>query len=181
MSATGVVFGVETDVPRVGGNAAQRREHDKRIGGGTMSRTGATCPCCGVIMTMEDIRLEGRAGRLGAVMTASLWSTDQKERNTGCRRSTSTLWRTCQRRTCRRFTPTSCFGIPEEPTPTKTQFSGVYNYGFDTWRKLFTSRQLAALATFLEIPQAAMSTIDLANYKSGYVGGKHRSILSIDV
>ncbi len=36
------------------------------------SRTssGATCPCCGTIMTMEDIRLEGRAGRLGAVMTA---------------------------------------------------------------------------------------------------------------
>ena len=35
-----------------------------------MSRTGATCPCCGAIMTMRDIRLEGRAGRLGAVMTA---------------------------------------------------------------------------------------------------------------
>ena len=67
---TGVVFGVEPDVPRVGGNAAQRREHDRRAGAGTMSRTGATCPCCGVIMTMEDIRLEGRAGRLGAVMTA---------------------------------------------------------------------------------------------------------------
>jgi hypothetical protein len=54
----------------VGGNAAQRREHDKRIGAGTMSRSGASCPCCGSIMTMEDIRLEGRAGRLGAVMTA---------------------------------------------------------------------------------------------------------------
>ena len=37
---------------------------------GTMSRTGATCPWCRAIMTMEDIRLEGRAGRLGTVMTA---------------------------------------------------------------------------------------------------------------
>ena len=62
---SGVVFDVEADVPRVGGNAAQRREHDKRTGGGTMSRTGATCPCCGVIMTMEDIRLEGRGGSAG--------------------------------------------------------------------------------------------------------------------
>ena len=35
-----------------------------------MSRTGATCSCCGVITTMEDIRFEGRTGRLGAVMTA---------------------------------------------------------------------------------------------------------------
>ena len=67
---TGVVFGVQNDVPQNGGNAAQRREHDKRIGAGTMSRTGATCPCCGTIMTMEDIRLEGRAGRLNATMTA---------------------------------------------------------------------------------------------------------------
>ena len=67
---TGVVFGVQNDAPQNGGNAAQRREHDKRIGAGTMSRTGATCPCCGAIMTMEDIRLEGRAGRLDATMTA---------------------------------------------------------------------------------------------------------------
>ena len=69
-SHAGVVFGVQADVPRSGGNAAQRREHDKRIGAGTMSRTGATCPCCRTIMTMEDIRLEGRAGRLDSAMTA---------------------------------------------------------------------------------------------------------------
>ena len=30
---TGVVFGIEKDVPPVGGNAAQRREHDKRARG----------------------------------------------------------------------------------------------------------------------------------------------------
>ena len=65
-----ILFGIETDVPQVGGNAAQRREHDKRHGAGTMSRSGAQCPCCPTIMSMEDIRYEGRAGRLGAVMTA---------------------------------------------------------------------------------------------------------------
>ena len=42
---TGVVFGVQNDVPVVGGNAAQRREYDKKVGAGTMSRSGATCPC----------------------------------------------------------------------------------------------------------------------------------------
>jgi len=63
-------FGIEANVPVKGGNAAQRRENDKQIGGGTMSRSGARCPCCGTIMTMEDIRLEGKAGRLGAVNTA---------------------------------------------------------------------------------------------------------------
>jgi putative DNA methylase len=67
---TGVCFGVQTDVPVIGGNSAQCREHDKRIGSGTMSRSGATCPCCNTIMTMEDMQLEGQAGRLGTVMTA---------------------------------------------------------------------------------------------------------------
>src|SRR5216683_1358585 len=59
---TNVVFGVWSNVPVEGGNNAQRRARDKEIGGGTMSRSGATCPCCGTIMTMEDIRLEARAG-----------------------------------------------------------------------------------------------------------------------
>ena len=40
---TSVSFGVQTDVPVVGGNSAQRREYDKRLGAGTMSRSGATC------------------------------------------------------------------------------------------------------------------------------------------
>ena len=155
---TGVVFGVETDVPRVGGNAAQRREHDKRIGGGTMSRTGATCPCCGVIMTMEDIRLEGRAGRLGAVMTAVVVNGPKgKEYRLPTEHEHAVA--DVPEENLQALYADILFGIPEEPTPTKTQFSGVYNYGFDTWRKLFTSRQLAALATFLEIPQAAQQSI----------------------
>lgn len=58
---TGVVFGIENDVPVKGGNTAQRREHDKLIGAGTMSRSGAKCLCCPSITTMEDIRLEGKA------------------------------------------------------------------------------------------------------------------------
>ena len=70
---TGVDFGVQTDVPVGGGNSAQRRAHDKRIGEGTMSRSGATCPCCNSIATMDDLRLEGRAGRIGNAMTAVIY------------------------------------------------------------------------------------------------------------
>ncbi|MCA9208220.1 MAG: DUF1156 domain-containing protein, partial [Planctomycetales bacterium] len=64
---SGVTFGVQYNVPVVGGNTAQRREHDKRIGAGTMSRAGADCPCCGLktIMTMEDIRVVGQVSELG--------------------------------------------------------------------------------------------------------------------
>ena len=66
----GVVFGIETGVPARGKTAAEKKEHDKTLGAGTMSRSGAKCPCCGVLMTMEDIRFAGRQGQLGAVMTA---------------------------------------------------------------------------------------------------------------
>src|SRR4051794_29997350 len=55
---SGVVFGVQDNVPVEGGNAAQRKAFDKQIGAGTMSKSGATCPCCQSIMTGEDIRLE---------------------------------------------------------------------------------------------------------------------------
>ena len=67
---SGVLFAIDPKVPARGGNAAQKREHDKRIGSGTMSRSGAQCPCCAAITTMEDIRLEGKSGRLGQIMTA---------------------------------------------------------------------------------------------------------------
>lgn len=67
---SGVAFGILPDAPQASGGSAARKAHDKQLGGGTMSRAGATCPCCGLIMASEDIRLEGQAGRLGQVMTA---------------------------------------------------------------------------------------------------------------
>ena len=59
---SGVDFGLESDVPG--------SRDDGAIGAGTMSRSGAECPCCGGIATMRDLRAQGRAGRLGARMTA---------------------------------------------------------------------------------------------------------------
>src|SRR2546423_11507980 len=68
---TGVVFGVQHDAPSLAkGSSAQKREYDKQLAGGTMSRSGVTCPCCSTIMTTEDIRRESMAGRTGTVMTA---------------------------------------------------------------------------------------------------------------
>ena len=146
---TGVVFGVEPDAPRVGGNAAQRREHDRRAGAGTMSRTGATCPCCGVIMTMEDIRLEGQAGRLGAVMTAVVVDGQEgKEYRLPTEHERSVAEVTEEK--LEALYAEIPFGLPEEPLPSK-EAPGIRVplYGFDTWRKLFTNRQLLALGEFV--------------------------------
>ena len=164
---SGVLFGVETDVLRVGGNAAQRREHDKRIGGGTMSRTGATCPCCGGIMTMEDIRLEGRAGRLGAMMTAVVVNGKKgKEYRlpTEHERSVAEVTEE-QLQTLYADIP---YGLPEEPTPKAgsgaSRAFSVDGYGFDTWRKLFTNRQLLALGEFVRAMRNMLK--ELSDYPS---------------
>ena len=154
-----VAFDVQVDVPQSGGNAAQRREHDKRIGAGTMSRTGATCPWCHAIMTMEDIRLEGRAGRLGAVMTALVVDGPRgKEYRLPTEHERAAAEVTDEQ--LHAVFADIPFGLPEEPTPKAgsgaSRAFSVDGYGFDTWKKLFTNRQLLALGVLVrairEIP-----------------------------
>ncbi len=157
----GVVFGVQAGVPRNGGNAAQRRESDRRMGAGTMSRTGSTCPNCGAIMTMSDIRYEGRNGRLGAIMTAVVvdgLKGKEYRLPTDRERSVPDVTEE-QLQTVYAHIP---FGLPEEPTPKAgvgaSRAFSVDGYGFDTWRKLFTNRQLMALGEFVksmrQLPEA---------------------------
>ena len=159
---TGVVFGVQNDVPHNGGNAAQRREHDKRVGVGTMSRTGATCPCCGAITTMEDIRFEGRAGRLGEVMTVVVVD-GPKGKGKEYRLPTD------HERAVAEVTEEQLqalyadipFGLPEEPLASAEALGfRVPLYGFDTWRKLFTNRQLLALGEFVLTLRSLMQELD---------------------
>ncbi len=156
---TGVVFGVQSDVPQNGSNAAQRREHDRRIGAGTMSRTGATCPCCGAIMTMEDIRFEGRAGRLASTMTAVVANgpkgkeyrlpTDHERAAEVTEEQLQALYADIP------------FGLPEEPLPSKEALGfRVPLYGFDTWRKLFTNRQLATQCALIKSITEARSELE---------------------
>ena len=150
---SGLVFGVQPDVPQNGGNGAQRREHDKRIGAGTMSRTGAQCPnpSCGV-MTMSDIRMEGQAGRLGAVMTAVVVDgVKGKEYRLPTGHEIEAAQVSDER--LQALYADIPFGLPEEPTPKAgsgaSRAFSVDGYGFDTWRKLFTNRQSLALGEFV--------------------------------
>ena len=168
---TGVVFGVQSDVPHNGGNAAQRREHDKRSGAGTMSRTGATCPCCGAITTMADIRFEGRAGRLGAVMTVVVVD-GPKGKGKEYRLPTD------HERAVAEVTEEQLqalyadipFGLPEEPLASKEALGfRVPLYGIDNWRKLFTNRQLVSLGTFSTILREMPHVIRSNNYQEHWI------------
>ena len=150
---TGVVFGVQPGVPQNGGNGAQRREHDKRIGAGTMSRTGATCPGCGVIMTMNDIRREGQAGRLGAVMTAVVVDGVRGKEYRLPTPHEIEVAQVSEERLQSLYADIP-FGVLEEqicaerPSPNSRGASGLPRYGFGTWGSIFTNRQLFALGLF---------------------------------
>ena len=157
---TGVVFGVQTDVPQNGGNSAQRREHDKRIGAGTMSRTGAACPCCEAIMTMEDIRLEGRAGRLNAVMTAVVVARQKGKEYRLPTDHERTVAEAAEEK-LRVLYAKIPFSSPDEPLPGMGALGfSIPLYGFDTWQKLFMIRQLITQGVLIKSITEAKSEMD---------------------
>ena len=163
LSGGRIRFGIEKNVPQVGGNAAQRREHDQRRGAGTMSRSGAQCPCCPTIMSMEDIRYAGRAGRLGAVMTAVVVNGPKGKEY---RLPTDEELRAAEvsKEELDELYAQIPFGLPEEPTPRQgpgaARAFSVDNYGFDQWAKLFTKRQLFCLGSFAGIVRELARSMD---------------------
>ncbi|MGA7500915.1 MAG: DUF1156 domain-containing protein [Isosphaeraceae bacterium] len=162
---TGVRFGVQNDVPVVGGNAGQRREADKRAGSGTMSRAGVTCPCCNSpSMTMEDLRLEGRAGRLCSIMTAVVVDGPNSKEYRSPGPEEVRLASQAEGELDRVYTDVP-FGLPDEPIAGKDALGiRVPLYGLDRWRKLFTPRQLLALGTFVKQAQAARAAMQVHGY-----------------
>lgn len=145
---TGVVFGIKTDVPVKGGNAAQRREHDKRIGAGTMSKAGALCPCCRLpSMTMEDIRAESNAGRSGlemmAVVTEGSVSKEYRSpTNIELRANYEAVH-------CEAVVLNKLSGHSLDATfdPVSTRSISAQLYGVRKWQDLYTSRQRLSLGT----------------------------------
>ncbi len=165
---TGVVFGIETNVPVKGGNAAQKREHDKRISAGTMSRSGAKCPCCPTIMTLEDLRVEAKAGKMNSVLAVVAIETavgkeyrrPTKEDLAGVVSAATEVEKVFS------ILP---FGLPSEPTPAGGgQGAGrafsVQNYGLMRWCDLFSPRQLLALGTFVKHTRRLRDEIQLSGY-----------------
>ncbi len=168
-----VVLGIQTDVPFAGGNAAQRREHEKRIGQGTMTRNGAWCPCCGqpgtVAMAMEDIRQEGLVGRLGAMITAVVVDgPDGKEYRFPTLDEVRLAAEAENELDC--VFAEVPFGLPDEPLPSKEALGfRVPLYGFDKWRKLFTPRQLVAIGTFVKHTRAVKEVMQSEGYQKEWV------------
>jgi putative DNA methylase len=163
---TGVTFGVEYNPPIQGGNAAQKREYDKRIGSGTMTKAGAKCPCCPTIMTSEDIRVETRVGRSGTmpiIVAADGQRSKEFRLPTPLEISSIEL--------AARLAPDVLARLPDgdltDPTPTgggrkASRAFSLHAYGMTEWRDLFTKRQRLALATI------GLATLDARREMGAY-------------
>ena len=169
---TGVVFGILDSVPVQGGNNAQKRVWDKEAGGGTMSRSGAACPCCQSIMTMEDIRLEARSGRMSSMMTAvAVDGPHGKEYRLPdlCEIEAASIAAAALPDLYARIP----FGLPTEPTPKggsgASRAFSVDGYGIDQWGKLFTPRQLMALGVFAHHIRSQVASMRAAGYPDEWV------------
>jgi putative DNA methylase len=164
---SGVEFGIDTDVKTQGGNAAQRREYDKKLGQGTMSRAGVTCPCCGTIMTMEDMRLEGRAGRLRDLMTAVVVDGLKGKEYRLPTDHEIEMARSAESLLAGVFADMP-FGLPDEQTPKggagAARAFSVDGYGLDQWHKLFAPRQLVAMGSFVNAIRKARGELARCGY-----------------
>ena len=161
---TGVLFGIQEDVPHSKGTTSQRREAEKRLGVGTMSGSGVTCPCCGTIMKMEDIRLEGLASRLGSIMTAVVVDGQYSKEYRLPTEDEIRFASEAEQEILNVFAKIP-YGLPEEPLPTKETLGfRVPLYGFDQWYKLFTHRQLLALGTFVKYTRAVQEAMQEQGY-----------------
>ena len=158
-------FGIEHGVPEGRGNAAQKREHDRTLGAGTMSGSGATCPSCGAIATTKDIRIEGQAGRLSERMTAVV--VDGQEGKEYRLPTVAEIEAACvTEEELDRLYAGIPFGLPDEPisperpSPNSRGASGLPRYGFGTWRRVFTNRQLLALGTVIRTIRRCAGDMD---------------------
>ena len=163
----GVEFGVDAgmaDGAAAGeGNAAARREHDRKRGAGTMSRRGATCPCCGGIATMRDLRAAGKSGRLGERMTAVVVNGQRGKEYRLPTEAEVAASRVSEEELAALYADIP-FGLPTEPTPPEGALGmRIPRYGFDTWRRLFTNRQLLAIGTLIR--QIRQCADDMGDYR----------------
>ena len=146
---TGVVFGIENCVPSKGGNVAQKREHDKRIAAGTMSKSGARCPCCGLLsMTTNDLRLETTPTGSSAIILMAVVAEGQDSKEyrpaTEHERTVADLQGSDLTERLRELPNAT---LMDTFAPCSTRSISAHLYGVRRWADLYTVRQAVSIAT----------------------------------
>jgi putative DNA methylase len=115
---------------------------------GTVGRNGATCIACGSGVPLAYVRAEGKAGRIGASLLATVAE--------GVRRRVYVAPTEEHRLAANMVTPTH---VPEGELGHDPRAITAPNYGLARWADLFTNRQLLALTTFSDLVMEARERV----------------------
>ena len=131
-------------VDRIAGTVSfEVQNHDKGVPkNGTVDGNGATCIVCNTFATLNYVREQSKAGKMGEQMTAIVAEGDRK------RLFASPT--TTHIKTARAAEPNKSLVPPQKIPTTAYKVSGL-GYGFTHWRQLFTDRQLTMLTTMSDL------------------------------
>lgn len=130
----------------VGGHVEYSIGHDpkqaptKQNDGTISGRRGAVCVACGSVISMEEIREQGKKGQIGSAMTAVVCEGGRKREY---KAPTDEDRREVQ---VDRVNQLNMGALADNP-----RYMSPPLYGMDTFDKLFTARQLTALTTFSDL------------------------------
>ena len=121
----------------------------------TTSRGDTKCLLCGQVVKVAQVHEAGRAGYMGAELTAVVLEPSGKG-GKRYRQPTLTDMETFARASdaaerLRADYLNDLPAIPDEPVAYHPQYMLVREYGLDQWGKLFNARQLLALTTFARL------------------------------
>ena len=115
---------------------------------GTVGRNGATCVACGSAVPLAYVRAEGKAGRIGATLLATVAE--------GVRRRIYLESTEEDRRAARVSRPVN---VPDGELGHDPRAMTAPNYGMSHWADLFTNRQLLAMTTFSDLVMEARDRV----------------------
>ncbi len=115
---------------------------------GTVGRTGATCIACAAAVSLNHIRAEGRAGRMGTALMAVVAEGRRR------REYLAPTPEHVAAADVEEVVDPPVGELPSNPRDFKTP-----NYGMTQWADLFTSRQLMAMTTLSDLVMEARERV----------------------
>ena len=112
-----------------------------------VGRTDAYCCGCGTAVKLSYVREQGKAGKMGEIMTAIVAEGKPKmfvpptDTHIHTALSVQPMWK------------------PRGKLPDRALGFAIQNYGFTEWHQLFTGRQLTTLATFKDLLEKVRNLI----------------------
>lgn len=115
---------------------------------GTVGRTGAYCVACASAVDLKYVRAEGRAGRMGTRLIATVAEGDRER-----------IYLKPDRVHIAAADIDRPMDVPDAAIPPQAPSFRVQAYGMDHWADLFTNRQLTALTTLSDLVGEARERI----------------------